>query len=140
MQLVLIFFTGFLFAVGLGISGMTQPAKIVNFLDLTGNWDPSLIFVMIGAIAVHFIAFRLITKRKSPIFSKSFMIPNRKDITPSLIIGAAIFGIGWSMGGYCPGPALTSLATGDSLVIIFVVSVIAGMFIFKVFDKMLLSK
>ena len=123
----LAFLAGFIFALGLGISGMTQPQKIVGFLDFFGKWDPSLLFVMIGAITVHFLAYRLVKRLPSPLFSKEWFLPTDKDFPVSLLAGAAIFGIGWGMGGYCPGPALVSLASLNLHVFIFVLSMIAGM-------------
>ncbi len=128
---------GFIFALGLGISGMTQPQKVIGFLDLFGQWDPSLIFVMVGGIIVHFITYRLIRKRSSPLFSTQWHVPIKKDITPALITGSFIFGVGWALGGFCPGPAVTSLASFESTPFIFVVSMIAGMFLFKILDSKL---
>lgn len=128
---------GFIFAIGLGISGMTQPQKVVGFLDLFGQWDPSLIFVMVGAIAVHFVTYRLIRKRNSPLFSTQWFVPTKRDITPALVIGAILFGIGWGLGGYCPGPAVTSLASFTLQPLIFVGSMLMGMLAFKGFDKIL---
>ncbi len=126
---------GVVFAVGLAVSGMTQPSKVIGFLDVFGNWDPSLMFVMIGAIFVHFISFRLIVKREVPWFSENWHIPNRKDVTPALVWGGVIFGFGWGLGGYCPGPAVTSLASLQTRPLIFVASLVAGMLIFRVVDK-----
>lgn len=129
------FIVGFIFALGLGLSGMTNPNKVVGFLDLFGNFDPSLIFVMIGAIAIHFIAYKLIRKRTSPLFEKEWLVPTKKEITPALIFGSFLFGIGWALGGFCPGPALTSLGSLQARPAIFIISMIAGMIIFKVIDK-----
>ncbi|HEY8270228.1 MAG TPA: YeeE/YedE family protein [Pseudobdellovibrionaceae bacterium] len=126
---------GFIFSLGLGISGMTQPQKVVGFLDVFGSWDPSLMFVMIGAIAVHFITYKLIRKRKSPLFSKQWHVPTKKEITPALIVGSFIFGIGWGLGGFCPGPAVTSLASFEMRPFIFVLSMLVGMIIFRQLDK-----
>lgn len=126
---------GFIFGIGLGLSGMTQPQKVVGFLDLFGKWDPSLIFVMIGAIIVHFITYRIIRKRNSPLLSTKWHVPTKKEITPALIIGAFIFGIGWALGGFCPGPAITSVADFQASSMIFVISMLLGMFIFKLIDK-----
>lgn len=123
---------GVLFSLGLGISGMTRPEKIFGFLNIFGSWDPSLVFVMIGAVLVHAIAYRMIRRRNSPFFSKEFYVPNSTELTPSLLIGAFIFGIGWALAGYCPGPAITSLASFNSRPFIFVLSMIAGMFVFKI--------
>jgi len=129
------FIVGFIFALGLGISGMTQPEKVVGFLDLFGEWDPSLLFVMIGAILVHFISYRWIRSRVSPLFVGNWHVPTKKEITPSLLIGAFLFGVGWGIGGYCPGPALTSLASFELRPFVFVASMILGMFLFKLFDQ-----
>ena len=122
---------GFLFALGLGLSGMTQPQKVIGFLDLFGNWDPSLMFVMVGSIVVHFISYKLIRKQRSPLFSKQWHVPTDKKITKSLILGSFIFGIGWGLAGYCPGPVVTSLASFEPRPLIFFVSMLIGMFIFN---------
>ncbi len=126
---------GFVFAIGLGISGMTQPQKVVGFLDVFGKWDPSLIFVMVGGIIVHFVTYKLIRKRKSPLLHTSWHVPTKNEITPALIIGALLFGIGWGLGGFCPGPAVTSLASFQLRPLLFVVSMLAGMFLFRLLDK-----
>lgn len=128
---------GIIFALGLGISGMTHPEKVIGFLDLFGNWDASLAFVMVGAIAVHAVTYRWIRRKKSPLFSKEFYVPTSKELTPSLVIGAFIFGVGWALAGYCPGPALTSLASLNSRVIIFVVSMIFGMILFRIYKSII---
>jgi uncharacterized membrane protein YedE/YeeE len=128
---------GFIFALGLGVSGMTQPQKVVGFLDLFGNWDPSLIFVMLGAILVHLITYRLIVKRQSPLLSAKWHVPTKREITKPLVLGSFLFGVGWALGGFCPGPAVTSLASFDSRVLIFVVSMLVGMFLFKQLDQKL---
>ncbi|MGZ3771224.1 MAG: DUF6691 family protein [Bdellovibrio sp.] len=140
ITLITSFVVGFIFAVGLGISGMTQPQKVVGFLDLFGSWDPSLIFVMVGAIGVHFFTYKLIRRRKSPLFAANWQVPTKTEITPALVIGAVIFGMGWGLGGYCPGPALTSLASFGSRPLIFIVSMLVGMVIFKQVDKFLKIK
>ena len=126
---------GFIFAIGLGLSGMTQPQKVIGFLDLFGQWDPSLIFVMVGAILVHFVTYKIIRKKNSPLLSSQWHIPTKKEITPALLMGSFIFGIGWALGGFCPGPAITSIASFDKIPVIFVVSMLLGMFIFKLVDK-----
>lgn len=129
---------GFIFAIGLGISGMTQPQKVIGFLDLFGSanssWDPSLIFVMIGAIAVHFVTYKIVRKRKTPFFSSSWHVPTKNEITPALVVGSILFGMGWGLAGYCPGPAITSLASFEIKPVIFVISMILGMYIFKILD------
>lgn len=128
---------GFVFAIGLGLSGMTQPQKVVGFLNLFGNWDPSLIFVMIGAIVVHFVTFKVIRKRNSPLFSNQWHVPTKKEITPALMTGAFIFGIGWALGGFCPGPAITAMASFEKTPFVFVISMLVGMFLFRLVDKKL---
>lgn len=129
------FIVGFIFALGLGISGMTQPTKVVGFLDLFGMWDPSLIFVMVGAIAVHFVTYRFVRRRSSPLLVSEWHVPTKKELTPSLILGSVLFGVGWGLGGFCPGPAVTSLASFEGRPLIFVVSMIAGMILFRVIDS-----
>lgn len=126
------FLVGVLFSIGLGISGMTQPQKVVGFLDILGSWNPSLIFVMMGAIFVHAIAYIFIMKRSKPRFSASWHLPKNNSISPSLIFGSLIFGVGWALAGYCPGPALTSLASFTTTPYLFVGSMIAGMILFRV--------
>ncbi len=130
------FIVGIIFAMGLGISGMTHPEKVIGFLDIFGEWDASLAFVMMGAIAVHGIAYRLIRRRRSPLFSKEFDVPTTKNITPSLIVGSFIFGIGWALAGYCPGPAITSLASLQYRPFMFVVSMMFGMTVFRIYVKL----
>lgn len=129
------FAVGVLFALGLGVSGMTQPHKVIGFLDVFGNWDPSLLFVMGGAVGVHWLAYRLILKRPAPLLSPKWHVPNKKEITPALVIGALLFGIGWGIAGYCPGPALTSLATVQTKPMVFVGSMIVGMYLFRLWDR-----
>jgi hypothetical protein len=131
------FVSGLIFAVGLAISGMTQPGKVTAFLDLFGNWDPSLAFVMMGAIAVYAVLYRIIRHRTAPLFATIFSVPTRSDLDVRLIAGAALFGVGWGLGGFCPGPAFTSLASGQSSVFVFVGAMIAGMWLYRVVDKAL---
>ena len=126
---------GFMFAIGLGLSGMTQPQKVIGFLNIFSQWDPSLMFVMFGAISVHFVTYKLIRKKKTPLISSTWHVPTKKEITPALIGGSFLFGIGWALGGYCPGPALTSLASLSTKPFVFVISMLLGMWIFKVIDK-----
>ncbi|HJL19910.1 MAG TPA: YeeE/YedE family protein [Sandaracinaceae bacterium LLY-WYZ-13_1] len=127
---------GLLFGVGLPIAGMTQPSKVVGFLDFFGAWDPSLAFVMGGAIAVHFVLFRLILKRQSPLIASSFQVPTRRDMTPQLIGGAALFGVGWGLGGFCPGPGIVSLPAGSAEALTFVGAMTVGMLLYKGFDSL----
>ena len=121
------FGVGLLFAVGLAIGGMTDPLKVISFLDVAGRWDPSLAFVMGGAIAVYAPLFGLTRRREAPLFDEMFHLPTRRDIDPRLVTGAALFGVGWGLGGFCPGPALVSLMSFDVTAPVFVVSMLAGM-------------
>ena len=124
------FFAGLIFAIGLGLGGMTQPHKVIGFLDILGNWDASLMFVMMGALAVHIVSYRLVKKRKTPLLDVQFHLPASEGlVTKRLIIGSALFGAGWGLAGYCPGPAIVSLATGQTSVMVFVLSMLTGMFI-----------
>ena len=125
------FVSGVVFALGLGIGGMTQPAKVIGFLDFAGNWDPSLAIVMIGAIAVHALFHRMFRNLSSPLLSPALTLPARTDIDLRLVGGAVIFGLGWGLAGFCPGPALTSLASGNSSPVIFSVAMIAGMLLYE---------
>lgn len=128
--LLAIFASGFIFAIGLVVSGMTDANKVIGFLNLAGKWDPSLGFVMVGAIGMHLALFRWILKRDSPVFAEKFGIPTRKDIDLRLVLGAAIFGAGWGLGGFCPGPALTSVATLATDALVFVGTMLVGMMLF----------
>lgn len=130
------FAAGLLFAVGLVVGGMTQPAKIVGFLDFAGDWDPSLAFVMLGAIGVHAISYRLIMKRPSPLFAPKFLVPTRRDIDVSLVAGSALFGIGWALGGFCPGPAITSLGAVSTNAALFVVALLGGHWAFAGYTRL----
>lgn len=129
-QNVVSFAVGLTFAAGLAISGMTQPQKVIGFLD-PWSWDSSLLFVMLGAIGIHLISYPLIRRRQSPLLDTKWHVPTRKDITPRLMLGSALFGIGWGLAGFCPGPALTSLASGDTRSALFVGGMIFGMLLFK---------
>lgn len=122
---------GIIFGVGLVISGMTNPEKVIGFLDVTGNWDPSLIFVMGGAIAFVAPCFYLLNSKNKPLFESSFQIPTNKNIDRKLIIGSSLFGVGWGMVGLCPGPAISSLAFLQPLSILFVLSMISGFYLSK---------
>lgn len=118
---------GLLFGVGLLISGMINPAKVIGFLDLAGNWDPSLAFVMLGGVTVTAVGYRTVLRRGQPMFEPRFTLPTRNDIDPSLLLGASLFGIGWGLGGYCPGPALAGLGFGRPETIVFVTAMLIGM-------------
>ena len=117
---------GVLFALGLALSGMTQPSKVIGFLDVGGHWDPSLAFVMLGAIAVHFVAQRIARKRGAPLFATTFELPPPGKIDGRLVVGSAVFGLGWGLSGYCPGPALVSIACGALPAITMCTSMLVG--------------
>ena len=118
--------SGILFGVGLSLSQMINPEKVLNFLDIAGAWDPSLIFVMLGALEVTFISFKIILKRPSPVFDHKFYLATKKEIDKPLIIGATIFGIGWGITGYCPGPAVAGLGFGNPESVIMVIAIYLG--------------
>jgi uncharacterized membrane protein YedE/YeeE len=120
---------GLVFGAGLILSGMTQPEKVTNFLDFSGTWDPSLAFVMGGAILVHGTLLRIIRQRGVPVFDEKFHLPTIKDVDRRLVLGAAIFGIGWGLGGYCPGPGIVSTVSGSLMAGLFVVSMLGGMWL-----------
>ena len=135
MQLLMALLTGLVFGLGLIISGMTDPAKVIGFLDLAGKWDPSLAFVMAGAILVGLFAFRLAARREQAILGGAMRLPTARHIDRRLILGGLAFGAGWGLAGYCPGPALASLATGGSKPLIFTLAMLAGMGIFEIQDR-----
>jgi uncharacterized membrane protein YedE/YeeE len=114
---------------GLVISGMTQPSKVIGFLDFGGAWDPSLAFVMAGAIGVHFFFARRPRTMKAPLFADAFALPTRTKLDAPLLVGAAVFGVGWGLGGYCPGPAIVSLASLAPATLVFVVAMGVGMLV-----------
>jgi uncharacterized protein len=118
--------SGILFGLGLVISGMVNPAKVIGFLDVAGDWDPTLAFVMGGALLVATPAFRWILRRPHPMLGTAFSLPTKAEIEPRLIGGAALFGVGWGLVGLCPGPAITALVSGVPLVALFVVAMVAG--------------
>ena len=126
------FLAGLLFGVGLLVSQMTNPAKVIGFLDITGRWDPSLAFVMVGAIAVYGAAYWISRARDArPIFAADFYLPVRNQIDGRLVAGAVIFGAGWGLSGFCPGPAVVSIAFGDPRVWVFVVAMLAGILVHR---------
>ncbi|QWE13335.1 YeeE/YedE family protein [Polynucleobacter sp. AP-Titi-500A-B4] len=118
---------GVLFGWGLIISGMSNPQKILGFLDLAGSWDPSLMFVMAGAVLVGLAGFYVVSKRTEAFFGGALHIPKRRDITKPLIIGSLIFGAGWGIAGFCPGPALVALGAGHVKALVFAIAMLAGM-------------
>ncbi len=129
------FVAGVVFAIGLGLAGMTQPSKVLAFLDFTGAWDPSLAFVMIGAIGVHTFFARRALVANAPVFASKFTLPEKRDVDAALVGGSVLFGVGWGLGGYCPGPALTSLAAFAPTTLVFAASMAAGVFAFEAFTR-----
>jgi uncharacterized membrane protein YedE/YeeE len=127
MSFIVNLLLGLLFGVGLVVSGMADPAKVLNFLDLPGSWDPSLAFVMGGAVIVAFIGYRTVLKRSQPLLADDFQLPTRSGIDTRLLVGPAIFGLGWGLAGFCPGPALTSLGLAESGTLFFVPAMFVGM-------------
>jgi len=127
---------GIIFGIGLSLSQMVNPEKVLNFLDITGNWDPSLMFVMMGALAVAVVSFNVILKRPAPILAESFHVSRKSTIDKPLLLGAAIFGIGWGMSGYCPGPAVAGLGLLSWESVIMVVAMYLGFFTYnRFFEK-----
>ena len=123
---------GLIFALGLGLGGMTQPHRVVGFLDIFGAWDPTLVFVLAGAVLTYGIGFRWIARRTASLHAASLDVPQlhlptSRDITPALVVGMAMFGVGWALAGFCPGPALVSLVTLDASALTFVGTMVAGM-------------
>lgn len=135
MQIVMALISGLLFGLGLILSGMTDPSKVLGFLDLTGNWDPSLAFVMGGAILVGSIAFRFAAGRPRALLGDVMHLPTATKIDRRLVVGGLIFGVGWGLAGYCPGPALASLAIGGVKPFVFVLAMLGGMVIFEALEK-----
>lgn len=140
MQLIIVFIGGLIFGLGLIVSGMADPSKVLNFLDLSGNWDPSLAFVMGGAICVGVIAFYFAKRRQKTLLGNAMSLPTNTRIDRRLISGSLVFGISWGLAGYCPGPALVSLSSGNSKTIIFVIAMLVGMAIFEVLERWRLSR
>ena len=135
MVIVISFILGALFSTGLAISGMINPNKVIGFLDIFGEWDPALAFVMAGGVMLNFVLFKFILKRNNPVLTSDFRVPSNKDIDKRLVIGSAMFGIGWGIGGLCPGPALANLFLFDPKAIVFVVFLLIGMFLFNKLNK-----
>ncbi|MCX7060133.1 MAG: YeeE/YedE family protein [Gammaproteobacteria bacterium] len=121
--------SGLLFGAGLALGGMTDPGKVVAFLDVTGAWDPSLAFVMGSALLVTFPVFAWVRRSARPLFAERFQLPTRRDLDPQLLLGAALFGIGWGIAGLCPGPAIANLGAGSPEILLFVATMVAGMWL-----------
>jgi uncharacterized membrane protein YedE/YeeE len=131
MQIFFALTAGLVFGMGLILSGMTDPSKVIGFLDLAGRWDSSLAFVMAGAVAVGAIAFRIAAQRPKSLLGETVQLPSAKHIDRRLVLGGLIFGAGWGLAGLCPGSALVSLATGNGQTVIFLIAMLAGMAIFE---------
>ncbi len=131
LRMLVALFSGALFGLGLTISGMVDPAKVIGFLDVAGDWDPTLAVVMGGALLVAIPSLRLILKRPSPVLEDEFEVPTKKELDASLLGGAALFGVGWGLSGFCPGPAVTALSSGLLPVFAFVAAMITGMALYK---------
>jgi uncharacterized protein len=131
MHLIVLFLIGVIFGTGIVVSGMANPAKVINFFDVAGTWDPSLIFVMGGALIVTAVGYRIVFGRSRPIFEGKFSLPTARNLDARLIGGSAVFGIGWGISGFCPGGALPALGTGRIDVIAFVAAMLAGIFAAK---------
>ncbi len=120
---------GLLFGAGLALGGMTDPGKVIAFLDVAGQWDPSLGFVMGSALLITFPVFAWVRRAGKPLLAERFQLPTRKDLDPQLLIGAALFGIGWGIAGLCPGPAIANLAAGSPQILLFVAAMVGGMWL-----------
>jgi uncharacterized membrane protein YedE/YeeE len=136
MSALFAFAAGLVFGVGLIVSGMTDPGKVIGFLDAAGNWDPSLAFVMAGAILVGFFAFRIAGRRGRTFLGGVLHLPNRRDIDLRLVGGSVVFGIGWGLAGFCPGPALVSFASGVDQAAVFVAAMLGGMIAYTAAERL----
>ncbi|GAA4414293.1 membrane protein [Advenella faeciporci] len=135
MKRITEYLVGLLFGMGLIISGMANPEKVLGFLDITGTWDPSLAFVMGGGILVGLFAFTAAKKRQTACLGDPMSLPSSTSITPRLLIGSLLFGIGWGLAGICPGPALVSMAAGEWKALLFVIAMVAGMAVFTAYEN-----
>jgi uncharacterized membrane protein YedE/YeeE len=135
MNTLAAFTSGLVFGLGLLVSGMADPGKVKGFLDLAGAWDPSLAFVMGGAILVGFFAFRFASRRAQSFLGGAMQLPTRRDIDLRLVAGSTVFGVGWGLAGYCPGPALVSLGAGQDKAVVFVAAMLGGMLIYTALER-----
>jgi len=140
MRLAVAYLVGLIFGVGISLSGMSNPAKVLNFFDVAGSWDPSLGFVMGGAVLISFFGYRSVLSRSQPLFEPSFSLPTRTNVDMRLASGALIFGIGWGLAGFCPGGALPAVGTGNKSVLLFVLTMTAGIIITRQLDSHFSSK
>ena len=130
------FMTGLIFGLGLLLSGMANPEKVLGFLDIAGAWDPSLALVMAGAILVGSVAFTLAKRRQFSVLGFDMKLPSGNDITPRLVVGSLLFGAGWGLAGFCPGPGLVALGAGEMKAVVFVASMVAGMALFQWIERL----
>lgn len=137
MQTIISLIAGLIFGYGLVLSGMSNPAKVMNFLDIAGSFDPSLIFVMLGAVVTTYIGYRLVWRMEKPFISGDFQEPIKTEIDGRLIVGPLLFGVGWGLVGLCPGPALASLTFGGLSAFIFLVALLIGMFISRLIVRLI---
>ncbi len=135
MTVIVAAIVGLIFGLGLIVSGMANPQKVLGFLDLAGPWDPSLALVMGGAVAVGLVGFALARKRERSLLGEPMQLPKRKDIDAPLVVGGALFGIGWGLAGYCPGPALVGVTAGVGSAIVFTLAMLAGMLLFGLWQR-----
>lgn len=135
MRLISAYLIGLVFGVGISISGMADPAKVLNFFDLAGTWDPSLAFVMGGGLLVTFIGYRFVLRQPAPVLEQSFVLPKSKRLDLRLLGGSAVFGVGWGIAGFCPGGVLPVIGTGRPDVLAFVAALIAGMLAARLFNR-----
>lgn len=135
MQLVSALLIGLVFGAGIALSGMANPAKVLNFFDLAGTWDPSLIFVMGGALAVTFVGYRVVLRRSGPVLGGGFNLPTRRDIDRPLVLGSAVFGIGWGIAGFCPGGVIPALGLLRPEPVVFVVAMIVGILVARLLQR-----
>jgi hypothetical protein len=135
MQALFAFIAGLVFGIGLLVSGMANPAKVLGFLDLAGRWDPSLALVMAGAIGVGVFGFGLAARRNETFLDMPLPQPPSREIDRRLVLGSLVFGVGWGLAGFCPGPALVALGAGYSKALVFVAAMVGGMFVFELIEK-----
>lgn len=136
MRLAAAYLIGLIFGIGISMSGMANPAKVLNFFDVAGSWDPSLIFVMGGALVVTFLGYRFVLQRPAPALASKFELPTNRKLDARLLGGSALFGVGWGIAGFCPGGALPALGTGQLEVFIFTAAVIGGILIARQLMKL----
>ena len=140
MYVLTAFLSGLLFGIGLIVSGMANPAKVLGFLNLAGRWDPSLGLVMVGAISVGLVAFTLASRRQRSLLGAELKLPSARHIDRRLVGGGLLFGVGWGVAGFCPGPAISALGMGEAKAVIFVTAMLAGMGIFELLERRRLNR